>query len=283
MTAPGINPATTDPAAYTAGAQFQRERRSLFADSWLPFAASGQMPSPGDFVSHGFGGWPLFAIRGKDGVARGFHNVCRHQGMPVVEQPLGSCAALRCRYHGWTYAIDGEFSKAPPRATPPAAPAHSGLIGVALAEHDGLCLIRVRPGSDLPPRLGIPGRRFAAALTSDLDANWKAVVEALLAAPGWRFVWPVAFVCDPGSDRIVMRQIVPRSFSRTRLVDLVFAAADGVAADFAGEWQRRTALDKAAAEACQAKRAAAEETMRSPALGEFLARVAAACGAAAQL
>lgn len=32
------------PAAYSQGEQFQRERRTLFANAWLPFAASAQMP-----------------------------------------------------------------------------------------------------------------------------------------------------------------------------------------------------------------------------------------------
>lgn len=270
----------TDPAAYAAGEQFQRERRTLFAAAWLPFAASAQMSRAGDFVSHGFGGWPLFAIRGTDGMARAFHNICRHQGMPVVEQPAGNCAALRCRYHGWTYAIDGRFEIAPPRAAQVGSPAQSGLIAVALAERDGLCLVRVRPRGDPPPRLGFPGHRFATSLTTDLDANWKAAVEALLADGAGRLVWPLAFIRDDGAGVVALRQIVPRSFSRTRIVDLLFSPDGGIADDAVAEWRGRTATDKAAAEACQARRTAAAGRTPSPALAEFLGKVAATCAEA---
>src|SRR5438477_1036950 len=123
-----------DPSAYTKGEQFQRERHALFAGEWLPFGASGQIPGAGDFVSHSIGGWPLFAIRGGDGVARGFHNVCRHQSMPVVEQAGGSCEMLRCRYHGWTYAPSGKFLEAPPRVAPVEPAEKLGLNAVELIE-----------------------------------------------------------------------------------------------------------------------------------------------------
>src|SRR5689334_19412646 len=106
------------PEAYSAGEQFQREKQTLFAQHWLPFAASGQMPAAGDVVAHGIGGWPLLALRGEDSIARVFHNICRHQSMQIVDQGPGHCDALRCRYHGWTYGFDGRLVEAPPRYTP---------------------------------------------------------------------------------------------------------------------------------------------------------------------
>jgi len=122
------------PAVYTEGEQFQRERRTLFAHAWLLFAASAQLATAGDFVSHSIGGWPLFAIRGGDGEARGFHNVCRHQSMPVVEKAGGSCEMLRCRYHGWTYAPSAKFLEAPPRVAPAEPAEKLGLNAVELIE-----------------------------------------------------------------------------------------------------------------------------------------------------
>ena len=40
---------------------------------------------------------------------RGFHNVCRHRAAALLEQGSGSCNALRCPYHGWSYAEDGSL------------------------------------------------------------------------------------------------------------------------------------------------------------------------------
>jgi nitrite reductase/ring-hydroxylating ferredoxin subunit len=261
------------PAAYTEGEQFQRERRTLFAAEWLVFAASEQMPAPGDFVGHSLGGWPLFAIRDGDGTARAFHNVCRHQSMPVVEQPAGRCDVLRCRYHGWTYGLAGEFREAPPRVAPAEPGTLLGLNPLELSEQDGVCMVRVRPGGEPPPVLAAPAGKFATAIATDIEANWKAAVEALLGGENCRFVWPLAFIAQPEPGSGVIRQLVPRSFSRTRIVDLVFTD-DAVAADEIAETVRRRATaDKRAAKARQAAHAAGAAGPPSEAVAEFLQKV----------
>ncbi|HEX3537398.1 MAG TPA: Rieske 2Fe-2S domain-containing protein [Stellaceae bacterium] len=258
--------------AYGDGAQFQRERQTLFAQNWLPFAASGQMPAAGDFVGQGIGGWPLLAVRGGEGIARGFHNVCRHQSMPVVDQGPGHCEALRCRYHGWTYGFDGRLVEAPPRYPPAGSIAEIALEPAELVERDGVCLVRVKPGPEPPPNLGFPDKRFATALTTDVNANWKAVLEALLDGGMGRFAFPLALI---GQD--VIRQIVPRAFSRTRIIDLIFSG-DGRPDPTALATRRETAAaDKSAAEACHARRAAGEPSPGSGPAADFLAALAAAC------
>ena len=258
------------PEAYSAGEQFQREKQMLFARRWLLFAASGQMPAAGDCVAHGIGGWPLFAVRGTDGIARAFHNVCRHQSMPVVDQGPGHFEALRCRYHGWTYGFDGRLAEAPPRHAPDRPVAEVALTPAELAERDGLCFVRVEPAAAAPPEFGFADRQFVAALTTEIDANWKAVVEPLLEIGGWHFAFPLALVGDG-----VIRQIVPRTFSRTRIIDLIFTG-DGTANE-AG--RRERAADKSAAEACQARRAAGEPPPATGSVADFLAAVAASCAA----
>ncbi|MBV8166975.1 MAG: Rieske (2Fe-2S) protein [Alphaproteobacteria bacterium] len=254
---------TFDAAAYTQGERFQLERRRLFAEAWLPFCASGQLPAPGAFVTHALGGWPLVAVRGPDGVARAFRNTCRHQGMPVVETPAGSCEALRCRYHGWTFDLTGAFVSAPPLVAPsdPEAAIHH-LDELTLDEAGGMILVRGRAREPAPaPRLA-PGGAFAGAATTDVDANWKTVVEHLLTDPAWRFAWPIAFLGET-----VVRQIVPRSFSRTRVIDLRFgdAATDAAAL-------------KSGAEALQARRAAGDGAAETPAVEAFREQLFAVCG-----
>ena len=265
-----------DPALYTAGDQFQREKRTLFARNWLPFAASGQLAAAGDFISHSLGGWPLLAVRGADGLARAFHNVCRHQSMPVVGTPIGHCDELRCPYHGWTYALDGSFQTAPPRYLPADPGSQAGLEPAELHESDGLCLVRVAPSGEPPPAIGFPGRRFAAAVATDIEANWKAVVERLIAEPGFRYFWPLAFRAEDRDGVALLRQVVPRAFLRTRIVDLLFSE-DGAAAAAVARRREGAALDKAEAEAWQAHRASGTATAESGAVADFIARVAAAC------
>jgi hypothetical protein len=208
---------TFGPDAYAQGDRFQLEKRRLFAEAWLPLCASGQIAAPGAFVSQSIGGWPLMAVRGADGVARGFRNTCRHQGMPVIEKPAGTC------------------------------------------ETGGIVQVRGRAREAVPaPRFDLEVEAFTGATTTDIDANWKAVVECLLADSSWRFVWPLAAV---GAG--VVRQIVPRSFLRTRLIDLSFG---GTAASI-----------KADAEALQARRVAGDATSDAPAVAAFRSQLAAVC------
>lgn len=267
--------ATLDIGAYTQGEAFQREKRTVFARVWLPFCAAGQVAEAGAFVSHSLGGWPLFLVRGQDGVLRAFHNTCRHQQMPVVEKPAGRCDMLRCRYHGWTYDLNGALAVAPPMVAPPDIKAvHLGAIETA--EQDKLVFVRVEHGAEaVPATSGLDGTRFAAAIVTDAACNWKTAVEALLAEPGWELQWPIALRRTAGDARVV-RQIVPRSFIRTRFVDLVFAAG---AVDDAGQAAiaAAAAADKAKAEALQERRAAGVlDGDTPPVVRDFQARVAAA-------
>jgi nitrite reductase/ring-hydroxylating ferredoxin subunit len=265
------------PEAYTQGDQFQREKRGLFAGVWLPFCATAQVASPGEFVNHSLGGWPIFVLRGADNVLRAFQNTCRHQNMPVVDKPAGRCDQLRCRFHGWVYDLSGALTTAPPVVAPPDMSTQR-LHTLPLAESDGVAFVRIGAAGDAPPALGLSYDRFAVAVTTDVTCNWKTMVEELLLDGAWRFVWPIAFVRDIGGASIV-RQVVPRTFNRTRLVDLAFAAADSP--DLQARLTTLAGETKAQAEALQSRRAAGDVAADRPQVREFRARVAAASPAQA--
>ena len=106
------------PEHYTQGDAFQSEKHHLFAKAWLPVGAMGQLAKPGDFVSANIGGWPVLAVHGADGVTRTLRNTCRHQKMLVTDQAGGHCEHFRCRFHGWTYHLDGRFRDAPASVAP---------------------------------------------------------------------------------------------------------------------------------------------------------------------
>lgn len=266
--------AAIDIAAYTQGDAFQREKRSLFARTWLPFCAGAQVANAGDFISHSLGGWPLFAVRGKDDVLRAFHNTCRHQQMPVVEKPAGRCDMLRCRYHGWTYDLAGALAVAPPMVAPP-DPKSVRLATVELAEQASFVFARIEPGTDAPPSFATGGLRFATPLTTDAACNWKTYVEALIGDSDWQLVWPLA-LARRFDGLAVVRQVVPRSFTRTRIVDHVFA--DGAVDEaLQGRIAEAGAADKTRAEAAQEQLAAGSPAADGPAVRQFRARLAVAC------
>ena len=153
-----------------------------------------QVNRAGDYVSCDLaGGEPIVVIRGVDDRLRGFFNVCRHHAAAVVTRPQGSTQVLRCPYHGWTYALDGQLKGTPDFAdvsdfdrsahglTPIDAAVWEKWVfaraadgGVPLAEWLGTGLLdRIRQ-----LRLGewhwMERRRYV------LDCNWKVFVDNYL-------------------------------------------------------------------------------------------------------
>lgn len=170
--------------------RFADELRTLrsFPSVFLPSAA---IPNPGDHVDRVCFGTPLFAVRGNDRRARVFRNACRHRGMALVEG-TGCSHALVCRYHGWTYRLDGTLAHVPHAdAFPDLNIATRGLVEVPSNEVDGLIVIdaldsdavgaqdaiaALTEGSPWRDKL-LPSERLVAAESAVRNMNWKVLIE----------------------------------------------------------------------------------------------------------
>jgi choline monooxygenase len=175
-----------DPARFADELGLLRSLPSVF----IPSAA---IPNPGDHVERVCFGTPLCAVRGNDGRARVFRNACRHRGMALVEG-AGCSHALVCRYHGWTYRLDGSLAHVPHAdAFPDLNPSTRGLVEVTSTEVDGLIVIgAVEPnaaqkeamaalsdGSPWRDKL-LPAARLVSENSVVLQINWKVLVEQFL-------------------------------------------------------------------------------------------------------
>ena len=80
----------------------------MFRRTLTPFCPSAALAEIGAYVARDAALTPVVAIRGADGVARAFRNACRHRGVQLVDG-AGCRKALTCRYHGWTYGLDGRL------------------------------------------------------------------------------------------------------------------------------------------------------------------------------
>jgi len=89
-----------------------RDRRVVFGRGWQLVAHACQLRNAGDHVVVDLAGLPALAVRGADDVIRVFHNVCRHRAGPIAQCDGLAAKSLRCRYHGWTYALDGQLRTA---------------------------------------------------------------------------------------------------------------------------------------------------------------------------
>lgn len=99
-------------AWYADRAVFREEMKRILRRSWHFAAHAGDLPAPGDVFIRDLAGAPIMLVRQRDGSVKGFLNICRHRGHPVVLEN-GSRNALRCHYHGWTYELDGALRHAP--------------------------------------------------------------------------------------------------------------------------------------------------------------------------
>ena len=167
------------------------ERRTVFARSWQLVAHAGQLASAGDYATASIANVPLVLVRGDDGVLRAFHNVCRHRAGPLAEGCGHGARVLRCRYHGWTYGLDGVLRSAtemagatdfdPSRiALPPArVEAWHGLVFAALG--DAPPLAEVLAGvAERSAAHALADLAFERRVAYEVACNWKVYVDNFL-------------------------------------------------------------------------------------------------------
>lgn len=187
-----LEEAFTIPASwYTDPRVYDLERRTVFS-GWQMVGRLDQVAEPGRFFTADVAGEPLVVVRGRDGVLRGFFNVCRHHAAAVCTEAEGLSSILRCPYHGWTYSLEGEL-----RGTPDFDGvrgfdrSRNGLVPVALETWESFVFVRLAPegpplgeslgGLDGRVRpLGLSSLRFQERRTYTFESNWKVFVDNYL-------------------------------------------------------------------------------------------------------
>src|SRR5262249_34218506 len=176
---------------YTDPVLAERERKAVFARSWQLVAHAEQLSVAGDHVVTDVGGVPLLLVRGDDVVLRALHNVCRHRAGPLATCDGRGAKALRCKYHGWTYTLDGQLRSAPEMSD--AADFELGRIRLPqahAAQWQGPVFVApdaVPPISavlaGIEPRLhghALADYAFHHRVSYDVRCNWKAYVDNYL-------------------------------------------------------------------------------------------------------
>jgi len=98
---------------YTSPDMYELERRSIFSRKWLMTTHKSRVKDTGDYVRYDIAGFNFIISRDRSGNIHAFHNICRHRAYPVVEKDNGTAKIFACRYHGWSYGLDGKLAKAP--------------------------------------------------------------------------------------------------------------------------------------------------------------------------
>jgi phenylpropionate dioxygenase-like ring-hydroxylating dioxygenase large terminal subunit len=91
----------------------QMEWDKMWTRVWLLVAHVAELPAAGSFLTRDIGVESVLVVRGDDGQVRCFHNVCPHRGNLVAHAAEGTCAELRCSYHGWRWDLAGSMLPVP--------------------------------------------------------------------------------------------------------------------------------------------------------------------------
>jgi choline monooxygenase len=177
---------------YTDAHALDAEQRRVFGASWQLAAHGGELTGAGDHVVCEVAGKPVLIVRGADGTLRAFYNVCRHRAGPIALCNGRAAKALHCKYHGWTYTLEGRLRSAPHMEEAcdfDIADIH--LPHVRVREWEGLVFVSLSaatPDFDqvyggiveriAPLRIG--DMRFARRFVYEAECNWKVYVDNFL-------------------------------------------------------------------------------------------------------
>lgn len=190
-------PWTTEPtvipaAEYTSPDRLTAERR-LIESSPQMVGLSADLPENGSYFTRDHLALPLVVMRGEDGVARAFANVCVHRCAQVVKDGRGCRRRHTCPFHGWTYASDGKLVGVTSRDDFPHVDLDKeGLTSLPTFETHGVIWVTLTPipGREIEPdisafkddfdELEVSGHEHWRTRRFELDMNWKLVTDTFM-------------------------------------------------------------------------------------------------------
>jgi choline monooxygenase len=189
-----IDDAYTLPAfMYTDEAFVKIDKQIILSNSWQLVGHTSQLTKSGDQIVAEISDKPVVIVRNKTGDIKAFHNVCRHRAGPVATAN-GNSPFLSCKYHGWTYTLDGALKSAPEMAsTPNFDVCQYHLPQVSLSIWQGLVFINL-DNNAVTPEIGdlfsgisetihpidIAAMQFSHRQEYKIQCNWKVYMDNYL-------------------------------------------------------------------------------------------------------
>ena len=171
--------------AYTDETRYQAERNRIFSSLPIAGALSIELPRPGNYKTISILEKPLLLVRGNDGRARAFLNVCRHRGARICEAEEGVVKKFSCPYHSWVYDLQGNLiSRYAANTFGELDHSSLGLTPIGCEEEAGVIWLTLDSSEPIDIKNWLGGMRPKLA-SLDLG-NWHLFKKRELEGPGWK-------------------------------------------------------------------------------------------------
>ncbi len=198
-------PFSLEPHWYHDARVYEAEAAGVFRRNWQCAGHQSELVNSGDFVRLDFCHESILVIRGDDGVLRAFYNVCQHRGHILVAERRGNLTGkIRCPYHSWLYAQNGDLCRAPNEQNISNFPKDTiRLPEVRLEEYGSFVWVNTDPqaapinedlpGLDIAIMEHIPDvedAMFFEGNKTTLPINWKTQVDNAIDTYHFQFSGP---------------------------------------------------------------------------------------------
>lgn len=192
-TANPVRPDFVPASDYLSKEFLQLENALVWPRVWLMACREEELATPGAFVTFDILRESILLVRQASGEIKAFYNVCQHRGRRLKDGCGHMSRQIHCRFHGWSWNLDGSLQRVVHRAQWEGCPGFGD---------EDLRLPEVRTGiwggwvfvtmdSDAPPLMEYLGEvpehlacyalektRMLWRVTVETPANWKLVLNA---------------------------------------------------------------------------------------------------------
>jgi len=166
---------------------YRHDIEQIFLKSWLYAGHQSEIPKVGDWFLFEFDEESVIIVRSAENEINALLNVCRHRGSRVCVESRGCSKRLTCRYHGWTYDLEGQlraaahmgesFDKSEIGLKKIHVGVLNGMIFVNFAENPApFSLVRDGLEDCLKP-YGLEHAKVAHRQSYPIASNWKLALE----------------------------------------------------------------------------------------------------------
>ncbi|MEO7635731.1 MAG: aromatic ring-hydroxylating dioxygenase subunit alpha, partial [Sphingomicrobium sp.] len=169
---------------------FAAEQRAFLSAAPQVVCHDSDISAPGEWRRLDYLAESVIVIRGDDGKARAFANVCRHRGSRLVDGEAGCAKVLTCPYHAWSYARDGRLVGVPQRQEYPGLDTSAlGLTELPLENWHGFLFVTLEPGAPSVAEMMAPYeaevapyrfeelRAIGRLTLRERTLNWKTIAD----------------------------------------------------------------------------------------------------------